>query len=320
MPLPYDTSMTALFSPQEQNLRLPAAASPPGELAVAAQCARLAYVRAESGPGESARLEAALADMGFGDTAIFRDLRTSTFAFGCVRREDGLALVSIRGTQPDELRDVLSDANVFPADDPHIAGARVHSGFRACASSIEPAVRSWLLQLDPQPARVLVCGHSLGAAIATLLAVPLGVHHLVTFGSPRVGDAAFVSGLTARAGLVISRVINGVDVVTMVPPAAGDALDHFLAATPPPVQLLLRLSIVGDLLKGLTRLALHYQHVGTTVYIDFAGNVHHGAVSTVISVDRVRPAFWMPTFGLNVVPLRLLSDHAPINYIRALWP
>ena len=49
--------------------------------------------------------------------------------------------------------------------------------------------------------RLLLCGHSLGGAIANILAVDLRPNALITFGCPRVGDDQFVEYLTPTVPL-----------------------------------------------------------------------------------------------------------------------
>jgi hypothetical protein len=106
----------------------------------------------------------------------------------------------------------------------------VHDGFEDIYRSMEPALCrevEGLLQQAGAVERVLVTGHSLGAAVATLAMTYLassrlfGAHRprfeLYTFGSPRVGDHHFqaaVQNLSHR----IYRFKNHEDVVTAVPP------------------------------------------------------------------------------------------------------
>lgn len=71
--------------------------------------------------------------------------------------------------------------------------------------------------------RVVATGHSLGGAVATLAAAYLrrsGIPaDLYTYGSPRVGNPAFASFVTAQAGAEW-RVTHGADPVPRLPPAA----------------------------------------------------------------------------------------------------
>ena len=72
--------------------------------------------------------------------------------------------------------------------------------------------------------RLVVHGHSLGGALATLIAFQMvDVHklpgseiELVTFGAPRVGDEAFVKQLEEYVPNQL-RVINSTDIVPMLP-------------------------------------------------------------------------------------------------------
>ena len=74
----------------------------------------------------------------------------------------------------------------------------------------------------PATAKITVCGHSLGAALATLLAFDLGANTnfnvtLYTLASPRVGDLTF-SHVFNHIVPNAYRVYNRLDVVPKVPP------------------------------------------------------------------------------------------------------
>ena len=75
--------------------------------------------------------------------------------------------------------------------------------------------------LAAPPGRLVFAGHSLGAAVATLAASMFQGSQptLVTFGSPRVGDADFVAGLARVTPL---RHVECCDIVTRVPPEIFD--------------------------------------------------------------------------------------------------
>ena len=59
--------------------------------------------------------------------------------------------------------------------------------------------RDWLAGPACQHSRLILAGHSLGAALATLAATVFPPALLVTLGSPRVGDAEFVAALAEVA-------------------------------------------------------------------------------------------------------------------------
>jgi alpha-beta hydrolase superfamily lysophospholipase len=64
---------------------------------------------------------------------------------------------------------------------------------------------------------IFYTGHSLGAALATLAAARRAPKALYTFGSPRVGNAAFIASL---GNIPIYRVVDDRDLVATVPPEA----------------------------------------------------------------------------------------------------
>jgi predicted lipase len=69
----------------------------------------------------------------------------------------------------------------------------------------------------PFTGEVWVIGHSLGAALATLVAAAIPGSNLCTFASPRVGNSAFVKFSNATAKQSI-RIANIRDIVPHVPP------------------------------------------------------------------------------------------------------
>ena len=333
MPLPYDTSTTALFQPERQSAELPLTPDrPPTELALAAECARLAYLRAEQADGaERQRLDRALARLGLGPATLFAHADTHSQAFGSHRADDGLSFIAVRGTQPDALQDILTDAMVLPVPPPGGAPGRVHRGFRDAAAGLldDGRITAWLASWpDGPPRRLVVCGHSLGGAVATLLAAPLTAQRLVSLGSPRLADPVYGQFLGALPGLTLTRVVDGADLVTMLPPALGQGLPDVVATA---LRNLLALPPglaghgpgLGALLVRLAALpaqALPYRHLGQRLYIDHHGALHQQPAAAFVHLDQLAAISQLPPLGWGRVPTRLLSDHAPINYLRALWP
>jgi triacylglycerol lipase len=124
-------------------------------------------------------------------------------------------LVSFRGTQPDEWPDILTDVKV--AQVPWDVGL-VHSGFAAALDDIWPSVKSALDTLSSSRS-VWFCGHSLGAALATLAAYRYdATRGVCTLGCPRVGDPAFAAAFNAKVANKAVRYVNDYDVVTHLPP------------------------------------------------------------------------------------------------------
>jgi len=124
-------------------------------------------------------------------------------------------IVAFRGTEPDEWEDILTDAMIALV--PWRTG-KVHFGFKQGMDAIWPALEAELNTLS-MGRTVWFCGHSLGAALATLAADRYAkTRGVCTFGCPRVGDRAFAAGFNARLGASSLRCVNNHDIVTHVPP------------------------------------------------------------------------------------------------------
>ncbi|RYG70456.1 lipase family protein [archaeon] len=97
--------------------------------------------------------------------------------------------------------DWLNNLDALLTDYPLCRDCRVHKGFYLAQQSAMSLVRSAVQTLKQQfPSyRVVVTGHSLGAALATLTALQLHAEgpeetvRLFHFGSPRVGNTAFAT-------------------------------------------------------------------------------------------------------------------------------
>ena len=145
--------------------------------------------------------------------------------------QNTFVIVAFRGTEPDEWDDILTDIQLQLV--PWKAG-RVHRGFKHAVDEIWPALQS---ELDPLAASrtVWFCGHSLGAALATLAAHKYGrTRGVCTMGCPRVGDASFAAAFNADLSGNTLRYVNHHDIVTHVPtPLFGYrhvAVGRFIAA------------------------------------------------------------------------------------------
>ena len=121
------------------------------------------------------------------------------------------------------LIDWLFDVDVHLADYPHCDKCKVHQGYFIDQALCNPFIIStvtFLSLLNPHY-KIVVTGHSKGAAQATLAALDL-VHagyknvNLVTFGSPRVGNAAFAAYASSKLGLHY-RVTHHMDIIPSIP-------------------------------------------------------------------------------------------------------
>lgn len=119
--------------------------------------------------------------------------------------------ICFRGTEPSELSDVLADLNALPKKS--MTDGWVHRGFRGELDKLWDKVK----ELAHNDKKLYVCGHSLGAAMATICTSRIeefrDVEALYTYGSPRAGTRSFVKGIKTTHW----RFVNNNDIVTRVP-------------------------------------------------------------------------------------------------------
>lgn len=268
----------------------------------------------------------------------------------------GLTVVAIRGTESNKPEDLLADLLTGAVNWP--GRGHVHKGF---AHAFEPVRDTLRDEIRPEAdnGHLLITGHSLGAGVATLAAADLEPRHptLVTFGSPRVGDPAFVRSMgTIR----VRRLVNCCDVVTRIPP------ERFTQANIG--TLLEELTGEGILSSGLGRVMAgalapigfdpRFEHLAPARYIDQFGTpndalddagrqtdqasarrdylgarAQHPGIASVLSritslgfsahdvfdvvPQAMRGVLNQMTGNGQNVPLRDLADHAPINYVSS---
>ncbi len=279
--IPYDASSTSLFHPGSADDFF-TLGSCDDEAVLCAEMSRLAYVK------EQPRLASCLQRAGFDLTEAlgYHQPGAQAFIANSARRQT--TVVAFRGTEPDDPSDLLTDARFILADWSTPAGERpgkVHDGFARCAQEHDLFARiSTHLAALPAATRILLTGHSLGAALATLMASWIPSAHLYTYGSPRVGDAAFAQSLKNPLSL---RFVNCCDLATRVPPST----------------------------------VLGYVHTGTLAYIDRTGRRLAAADAGAITADRREAAarhLKKYAFVAGAVRTRELADHAAINYVSGV--
>jgi len=147
-------------------------------------------------------------------TVEFYD-RDGAQAYRFANKED--MVIACRGTQPTQWNDISADLKAVPVVAETVS--RVHQGFKDEVDELWPMVLEDLVAKAPKQ-KLWFCGHSLGAAMATIMAsrcmyeeaVP-DPEELYTYGSPRVGWKGYVVHL----GVEHHRWVNNNDIVTRVP-------------------------------------------------------------------------------------------------------
>ncbi|MCJ8170536.1 lipase family protein [Atopomonas sediminilitoris] len=147
--------------------------------------------------------------------------------FGFTVQEGGAKVyVVLRGTRSAE--DWLDDLDARQVSVPwEPAEGRVHAGFLLLYQSIKPSLLAALARY-PVQTPVVICGHSLGGALASLALAdlrsrwPQRTLDYYSFGSPRVGNPAFAAWLDQHC-LHAFRIVNDSDLVPQTPMAiCGD--------------------------------------------------------------------------------------------------
>lgn len=174
-----------------------------------ARLSRLAYKDLD-------QVEEEFAQLGF--NARFFDINGSQ-AYLLTNAHD--LVVVCRGTQPTEFTDIAADldARMVPSS---TGIGHVHSGFKRSVDNIWPELENQLREYG-KTKTIWCTGHSLGAAMATLLAYRLqrtedcpNPGALFTYGSPRVGNKKYVQQIQS-IGLLHFRFVNNADIVARVP-------------------------------------------------------------------------------------------------------
>jgi triacylglycerol lipase len=149
--------------------------------------------------------------VGLEERNFWSDRRTGTQAMlVSASSPSAWAALVFRGTEQD-VKDFRRDLLTYPSrvDDGDI---RVHRGFLEGLEAVWGQIAAALAAVDGP---VFHAGHSLGAALATLASWRRAPTSCYTFGSPRVGNAAFAAAL---AGVRVYRVVDGRDAIALVPP------------------------------------------------------------------------------------------------------
>jgi hypothetical protein len=284
----YSARKVDLFYPARRGNFFPAGL-PATEAALCAEMIRLAYCRSEPYfQFDQPQIRRVLDTLGF--TCQFIESTGTPEGMGthCLiaMHDDpdsrrSLAVVAFRGTDAADATDLEHDADLVQTKWPQ--GGLVHRGF---ADALDQVLPNLEVALDQVRSRILFTGHSLGAAMATLLASFKRPDFLYTFGSPRVGDEQFVSTLK---GLSNRRFVNCCDVVARIPPES-----------------------LGS---------IKYAHYGVPYYIDRDRKITENPAADAAEEDRIVAASkYLVEYAWRSgnLAVRELADHAPINYVAAV--
>ncbi len=203
-------------------------------------------VSAASYESDEATLNGALSEVGLTlDSVRIKDSKTGTQ--GLLAYNNDMVIVAFRGTE--DFKDWLGNARVWenevkngPACDQTV---KVHQGFNNAVASVtdDGALFLRIAELQKGGRKLYVTGHSLGGALATLMAYiasnnqGITVDGVYTYGQPPVGDSGFKQCYENNLLEKTFRFVNYKDVVPRLKPNKN--AEH--------VGLLLFMDSVGNL-------------------------------------------------------------------------
>lgn len=199
--------------------------------------------------------------------------RDGAQAYG-LQLESGKVVIGFRGTEPTVLSDIVADLKALPTSSDTIG--MVHEGFREELDKIYYDIVNWIGSLRDKD--MIVTGHSLGAAMATIFASRMHYLHsvnlsLYTFGSPRVGNREWAEQFK---DINAYRFVNNNDIVCKVPPG------------------------------------IYYEHVGAICYIRYSGKITFNERYIDRLLDRIRSRF---KCYLKFQLFNALFDHDITKYV-----
>lgn len=167
-------------------------------------------------------------------------------------------LISVRGTELNKKKDWLQNIKADEVDFSDGKG-QVHKGFYECFQFVKREIDKLLKKHSGK--EIIITGHSLGGAIATLTAAYIRKNitekvMLYTFGSPRVGNRTFAEYFSKTKPLIHFRCVNDRDLVTNVP-LPGMELNAYCIPIIKLPFFIIPLDFDGDL----------YSHFGKIVYV-----------------------------------------------------
>lgn len=219
---------------------------------------------------------------------------------------DSFYILAFRGTEATSLNDIKADANAITTK--CVTAGSVHSGFKNAFETVEADIVNTLNDLEEKKP-LMITGHSLGGALATIAAKRLsfknGIGACYTFGSPRVGDSEWISTIKTP----IYRIVNAADAVTMLPPNGLfiGALSSVLGSVP----------WIGPTMKKFLLAKVNgYMHGGNMRYLTNCPSGDYSSVKLLYSVSLI---YRLKAFVSGKLPYKkFLADHSISIYRKKL--
>jgi triacylglycerol lipase len=138
----------------------------------------------------------------------------------------GATFVTFAGSDPGKIEDWVTDFDAMPS------ATGLHAGFEKTVGTVWPAIEAAIKKREATEQALFFTGHSLGGALAILAAARAAAEFAIqptvvyTYGSPRNGGTEFFDAYTPLLGDSTFRLINGTDIVPTVPPPLSGGYRH----------------------------------------------------------------------------------------------
>ena len=217
-------------------------------------------------------------------------------------RSEEFVVLAFRGTEMTSPKDIETDFKINQI----LSGTkgRVHQGFKEAFEAISSKVMIFLKKDEYLKMPLFLTGHSLGGALATVATKNIkhegGLAACYTFGSPKVGDEEWAEGIKTP----IYRLVNALDIVTMIPPGRGVAWALLCWVT----------QITPKFGKYIQKKIPPYHHCGDIRYLTVCSKDNYKNVKLLNKTK-----FWFKVCGyLSKRKKKFLTDHCISIYRKKL--
>ncbi|MEU9050285.1 lipase family protein [Streptomyces sp. NPDC048384] len=213
---------------------------------------------------DEATIERQLREWGFDRVRHHRSAFTPPFPLqdtqAYTATNEHMIITAFRGTEPDNIRDWLTDTTTPPRPGPAGTG-HVHHGFAEALDSVFLKVKETIAEFHDNGQTLWLTGHSLGGALAMLAGCRLYLEDpelladgVYTYGQPRTCDRLLAASCNKAFKNRLFRFVNNNDIVPQLPPEPFHHVDvlRYIDSTGKVRETTSLLGGLSDRARGLT--------------------------------------------------------------------
>jgi hypothetical protein len=220
----------------------------------------------------------------------------------------GATFITFAGSDPLKFEDWITNFNAVQSAE------GVHTGFQDAIETVWSTIETAMKKRSASEQALFFTGHSLGGALAIIAAARAALEFKIqptvvyTYGSPRTGGAEFFDEYKPLLGDATFRLIHGNDIVPTVPTVLPGDYRHVGQSIQCPTDGLFD----GSQAQTSAAEANKPDFVDDAIE---AGLADLRAFSAFQFIRRIGPR---PLDRLAALLPRMVRDHVPANYFRAL--